>query len=404
MSSFKEEDHQHLQRSEERTHSNAESAHSSNGRKERKAAKKRKREEDSSTVQFGMGSTLSVLRPPELPGFNLTSTRPTSQEENSAGDEEQEWTTVENGRPSKKAKKIPKPESLNYPAITFSPDSRFNSSIKIADLQGLVLYLLADGPAPQWVSVKHRPQFRKVVVLMIPGLEKDMFIRKQKEKDASQEDSRRNSFYSPDEYYPVRLSSQDLPKELEYFLEMFEHAWPVKTPGDDKFNRMHSPLHAMLTAPAPREKEEKKQNKRSGPKAVKPESFAGERTRITEFLCSVTNLEENEYVLHPAMYDDKDERAIQLERRKTAGNSQADGWVDSSVDKYEDGSIPERDIEQGSLTAGRTVLAMDCEMCMTDANEFSLTRISIVAWDGSVVMDELVKPAKPITDYLTMYV
>ncbi|KAF7876892.1 uncharacterized protein EAF02_008112 [Botrytis sinoallii] len=46
---------------------------------------------------------------------------------------------------------------------------------------------------------------------------------------------------------------------------------------------------------------------------------------------------------------------------------------------------------------------MDCEMCMTGKNEFSLTRISIVGWDGSVVLDELVKPEKPIIDYLTQY-
>ena len=31
----------------------------------------------------------------------------------------------------------------------------------------------------------------------------------------------------------------------------------------------------------------------------------------------------------------------------------------------------------------------------------ALTRISIVGWDGTVIMDELVKPDKPIIDYLT---
>ncbi|SZF06076.1 unnamed protein product [Blumeria hordei] len=46
---------------------------------------------------------------------------------------------------------------------------------------------------------------------------------------------------------------------------------------------------------------------------------------------------------------------------------------------------------------------MDCEMCMTGESNFSLTRISIVSWDGSVLMDELVKPAEPITNYLTQY-
>jgi len=40
---------------------------------------------------------------------------------------------------------------------------------------------------------------------------------------------------------------------------------------------------------------------------------------------------------------------------------------------------------------------------MTGPDEFSLTRISCINWDGSVLFDLLVKPAKPITDYLTPY-
>ncbi len=63
-----------------------------------------------------------------------------------------------------------------------------------------------------------------------------------------------------------------------------------------------------------------------------------------------------------------------------------------------------REIENGSLTAGREIFAMDCEMCKTEGGGLDLTRISIVAWDGSVVLDELVKPEKPVIDYLTPYV
>jgi RNA exonuclease 1 len=42
-------------------------------------------------------------------------------------------------------------------------------------------------------------------------------------------------------------------------------------------------------------------------------------------------------------------------------------------------------------------------MCKTGENDFELTRISLVSWDGSVLLDELVKPEKPITDYLTRF-
>lgn len=76
--------------------------------------------------------------------------------------------------------------------------------------------------------------------------------------------------------------------------------------------------------------------------------------------------------------------------------------MDTSVENFADGSAPDNEIEAGSLSAGREILAMDCEMCKTGEQDFELTRISIVGWDGSVVLDELVKPNKPIIDYLTM--
>lgn len=47
------------------------------------------------------------------------------------------------------------------------------------------------------------------------------------------------------------------------------------------------------------------------------------------------------------------------------------------------------------------IFAIDCEMCITDRSE--LTRISIVDEELRVVYNELVKPADPITNYLTRY-
>lgn len=47
------------------------------------------------------------------------------------------------------------------------------------------------------------------------------------------------------------------------------------------------------------------------------------------------------------------------------------------------------------------IFAVDCEMCITDRSE--LTRISIVDEEMRVVYNELVKPSRPITNYLTRY-
>ncbi len=354
---------------------------------------------DSNTTTSGLAATLAQLHTPDLPVFNLVSKKATT--EHGEKKDAPKAETRMNERPAKKAKKIPKQQSSNYPSITFSSDSRLQSQIKISDLQNLALYILADGSGPQWISVRHRPQIRKVVVLMVPGLERDMFgpdaaISKAARNDGGHE---RNS--SPDEYYPVKLNAETLPEEVRHFADMFEHLWPVKTPGDDKYSKMHSPLHAMLSAPITKSQDEKVSNK--GLNAAKSSAHKKNRTRITEYLTSPEDLLENDYTLHPAVYNEERDKIYLTESRRKAGTTKENGWVDTNVAHWNDGSPPENEIESGSLTAGREILAMDCEMCMTGEREFSLTRISLVAWDGSVVMDELVKPDKPIIDYVTRF-
>ncbi|KAH6898902.1 hypothetical protein B0T10DRAFT_473968 [Thelonectria olida] len=304
-------------------------------------------------------------------------------------DEGGDWTVVT--RPNKKLKKIPKP-GKNYPTIAFSPNARLQSKIQLTHLRDLVTYIFADGPGPQWVGITHRPAFRKIVALMVPGLEEAMFKKDVDFLTYNQdvpkvEDS--NSA-SPDNYYPRPLKKENLPEALESFADMFPHLWPVKTPGDDRHGKMHSPLHTFLTAPISKEKTNKKGIK----PASEPQGWRNERTRITEFLCTPDDLADNGYLVHPALLAEGVQRDSFV---------LPEGWVTTKVDRLEDGVVPEKDIQHGSVTAGREVLAIDCEMCMTGENEFSLTRISVVDWSGEVVLDELVKPDKPITDYVTQY-
>lgn len=379
--------------------------HHNRANQSRRDKMKRKHHEGSTSNQSNITSPPQQLPQLQLPEFSLVTARPSSSHDtrsphNVLGDDSQEWQTIENGRPSKKAKRLPKPNTDNYPVIKFSPTSRLQSQIKISDLQNLVLYILADAAAPQFVSVRHRNQLRKVVVLMVPGLEKSMFSKATDDGEGKEKEN--NS--SPDDYYPIKLSSETLPVELGQYSHMFEELWPVKTPGDDKYGRMHSPFHAMLTAPMPKSKEEKKWQKtgKGATQAKEPAGWQNVRTRITEFVHSPEELLENDYTLHPASYNNQNEKSALADHRRSAGVSQDHGWVDTLVKTFDEGSVPENEIESGSLTAGRDILAMDCEMCKTGENEFSLTRISIVGWDGSVILDKLVKPDKPIIDYLTM--
>ncbi|RYP56942.1 hypothetical protein DL769_009816 [Monosporascus sp. CRB-8-3] len=336
--------------------------------------------------------------PISIPIPTMEDSSDTSLKRSKPHDEDDEgWETVErSSKKNKKAKKIPPKESSNYPSITFNYNAKLQSKIALDHLRNLILYIFAEGVSPQWVSISHRPQFRKIVALMVPGLEEAMF--KQDVDFATYNDPRIDGIdpaarvlTSPDDYYPRLLKRDELPDILKDFADMFPHLWPVRTPGSERFGNMRSPLGTILTAPAEKPKEEK--GKKGVQPAKEPKGWKDERTRVTEFLAMPEDFQQNGYVLHPA--------CLPAERRKDF--VWPEGWVHTRVENFEDGDVPEEEIEQGSVTAGREVLALDCEMCMTGQDEYSLTRISLVGWDGTVVLDELVRPDKPILDYVTRF-
>lgn len=318
----------------------------------------------------------------------------------------------------------------NYPAIEHSHHARLQSKLKITDLQSLVLYLLADGNAPQWVSVRHRMNIRQVVVLMVPGLELGMFngdmsLESSSSKPAQNEDAEKTSddapvsdehhtrpkrlHISPDDYYPASLKPHRLPTSLKPLADIFPHVWPISGSGEhrnNQYHRVHSPIHTLLTSQIPKSKEEKQMKKNSNHKGPLPQNtkhWENKRTPVTEYIASLTEQRENEYVLHPAWFATPEAKEAAYQSRRLAKQSADDGWVDTNIACLEDGDVPNGEIEQGSVTVGRRILTVDCEMCKSVDDELVLTRVSLIDWDGSVVLDRLVKPDAAIKDYLTQY-
>ena len=369
---------------------------------------------------LGVGAALAHLRREPMPD------QPPDEPESKS----EEWTTV--GRGGKKQK------MRNYPSLGFSDLHRLQTGVNINHLQTLVLYCLADATAPQFVPVRHHAMVTKAVVLLVPGIERGMFdgsilmdeaeevpIKSSEAQNSTHEFSEGGAEHrhpvanelgsngynikpppkSPDDYLPTPLSPEKLPVPLKPLAHIFPHLWPVKAPGDERHGRVHSPLHAMLNSAIPKSQEDKMEDQYiKGPKPAREgRSWENKRTPITAFISSAEELDENEYILHPASFTTPSQKEVGLQRRAREKQTADDGWLDTKVDKLEDGTAKDEDIEQGSVTDGRSVLAMDCEMCKVEGEEMALTRVSLVEWDGNILLDELVKPDKFITDYLTPY-
>jgi len=356
--------------------------------------------------------------------------------------DQDEWEEVSHSK-QKKLKKILPKEANRHPTITHSSQARLQKHLSINDFQNLILYLLTDGTAPSWVSVSHRNAITKVVTLMVPGLELSMFNGQFPFIDKSVDDevagnsmsssaanlqdnqgspgkfdahgasnghsilrANSNTFSvdkpntSPDDYYPVKLDSKTLPAVLKPFASVFPHIWPVHAICDTRYSRVFSPIFGILTSPIPKVKEEKQTR---GHKRTKIDDVDDRRTPITEFVATVEELQENEFPLHPALATTDSAKEAMLAMRKKNGQTAEEGWVDTRVKDLDEGEVPDAEIEAGSLTVGRRVIALDCEMCKTVDDQLSLTRVSLLEWDGSLILDTLAKPAMPIKDYLTVY-
>ena len=340
---------------------------------------------------------------------------------------------LENGDDQPESKK-PRVDAVHdtRPALQFVPH-KLNSKVHLNHFRELVLYCIADGIAPSWISVRNHQHIRKVVVLLVPGLEQAMFEGSIPLQDDPQEteplpdplQERRDGSVpgneslaygddavedkkprNPDDYVPLPLVPDDLPHALRPIADVFPLMWPLKSPGDDKLSQVHSPLHAMLTVPIsgrPEEKQKKKV-KSKAPRQVKVgEDWEDERTTISAFIASKEELLDNGFVLHSLLFEDANERQQYFESRRTGKDSVDDGWKETPVKTFNEGasSIEEPSGTDNSILAGRKAYALDCEMCVVGDNEYALTRISIVSWDGELVMDELVKPDKPIVNYVT---
>ncbi|CCM00542.1 uncharacterized protein FIBRA_02576 [Fibroporia radiculosa] len=296
------------------------------------------------------------------PGIDM----PDGEPEQSLDDgDENNWTKIER-RKSRKAKKAEAKLDASPPRFMYSKGEilKRRDAVGINDIRDLVLHLSTDAPPPGWVRVENPRSVQKVVALLIPGITPDIISLPPLPTSATANPNLPLPIPLPDDS-PAEGSSRG----LSFIGRTFSHACPTRAPGDQ--TRMHSVLNSFFQGPITGEEKKRRLIER-----VTSER-AWEKTPM-RYVLTTEQMLENDYPL-PSYIAEVFEKPL--------------GWVETPA--------PDTSTElAGNMPR---IFAMDCEMCMTEDGK-ELTRVCLIDYvSGIVVYDQLVKPLKPVLDYLTRW-
>lgn len=328
---------------------------------------------------------------------------------NGTANGDNEWQVSLSKKARKKQRKRQKAAEGEPTEPSLYYHNKILNPLRIKDLQALVLYVLSDGVAPIWVALRNGKKIDQVVVVMVPGMDKDMLHAFTSAAQTLQQDHNADDkeAKSPEASTPSTVISEDagganedtsskqgsMPKALPNSA-LPECIIPVKAPGDDRAGKIYSSLQAMLISPEP------KANK--GAYKGADNVLAAVRTPLPHFVHSAEELVEAEYPVHPAIFTNPNDSELEKSRREGAEQSSMMGWVDSDVTITAPVSMPGT-INSEDLASGMQVYALDCEMVLTTDDVYSLARISVLNWHGKTIVDKFVKPALPVKDYFTQF-
>ncbi|KAG7452034.1 ribonuclease H-like protein [Guyanagaster necrorhizus] len=242
-------------------------------------------------------------------------------------------------------------------------------AIGIEEIRDISLHIIADAPPPNWLRIDNAPLIPKVTILLIPGLTTELL---------SLPPFPTSPLINPNVPIPIPLPSKVASggptNNVSFIASTFSHACPTRAPGDQ--TRMHSVLNTFFTVPISATEKKKREEQKEKSERLQSNVPA-------QYLLTIEQMIEHDYPLPSYMAD--------------VFQKPDDTWVE----------IPEEP-KESLLTApdqkkkpSRNVYSLDCEMCMTEDGK-ELTRVCIIDFrSGIVIYDQLVKPSKPITDYLT---
>jgi RNA exonuclease 1 len=247
-----------------------------------------------STANFRQqdGQSLHAIKGRQLSASDRTDDQQTTQKMNTEASDRElqdrkaddyaqgEWSIAESKSSRKKKRRKIANDFDAPPSISFL--STRPAQVQLKALQELALYILVDGIAPTWLAVNNARQIQKVVVLMIPGLDRKSLEKSSVFKPLATNGESRTCESAPTESEPlsrpegettgagISLQQRDefssetsTPAPQNPACALLEHIIPVKAPGDSGRNQIHSPLQSMLISPYSEPKDKRGKDEKS---------------------------------------------------------------------------------------------------------------------------------------------
>eukprot|EP00002_Diphylleia_rotans_P036053 TRINITY_DN7911_c0_g1_i1.p1 TRINITY_DN7911_c0_g1~~TRINITY_DN7911_c0_g1_i1.p1 ORF type:complete len:837 (+),score=177.01 TRINITY_DN7911_c0_g1_i1:63-2573(+) len=268
------------------------------------------------------------------------------------------------------------------PCLDFKMRELKREFLKTKDIQEILYYLLADGDQPTWLLVKHLALISKVVFVMVPSFDQDIF----------------------------KIARDSLP----ILQEKCDSSFLMQTPGSSY--RIYSGIHGILGCPASRVKGSSTSSKTSNKQSAAPATYADlviSRDEMISHNFPVAS-EDGTCLISPIRLTEK---AVDEADPDMGIPSEIDPSLDDSfITECDPGAAdkpatPKKEmitinsfvsLPCAEITDACKYLSMDCEMCET-ANGNEVVRVSLVDFDGKSVYESLILPSSPIIDYKTRY-
>lgn len=324
---------------------------------------------------------------PDMNGSSSKSANKAAIEENGGGFEK--VMTKEEKRKDKKRKREEKIKVFQRPQFMFNTDGfKHHKRIGVAHIRDLVLHIVTEHTAPNWILVQHRSNVAHTVVVLAPGIEMtDLGLEAQ--------------VLTPSSYLPFSIASTSTasPSRIPVMSKIFSVACPTRAPGDSR--RLFSVVQTLLQTPLSQAEQKKKEKQKERMVAARNEDLGDP----TIYLLTPSQMVDNDYPMPEYMPLRGDEPYLPGRKMKqTDQDRELDALArTSNIPRKGQGAGWRETPKADTASDKHKVLAIDCEMCLTEDGQ-ELTRATVIDYEsGKVLFDELCMPKKPVLDYLTRW-